>query len=754
MNWSSRALLRVTIFSICIGALAHEASAQDSPAPAESQPVAPVTAPVVSVPVEPVSATPTTPSTDEPVLEVTARGHRPPPRRVASDFVLDHRALTAAPHQNAGDLLSSAPGVYVSRPEGDAVAHEIYLRGFDAEHGQDMELSVNGFIPINQVSHLHGQGYADMNFIIPEVVRSVRVTEGVYDPRQGDFAVAGSVDFDLGVAERGYQLRASYGSFDTTRVMLLAAPEGESEDTFVAAQFRQTSGYGKNRASVSGGVLGQYAFDLGRFHGVLHAAAYGGRSELAGVVRADDVAAGRVGFYDSYNTPSANSQSALASRMEISLQLENLSSSGARTTAGVWAYYIDFLSRENFTGYMDRSRVNTLWVGLGDLMEQANQDTGFGGAFTHRTRRYEAAAWAKGDFGTGLTFRTHHIVQNENLIEAPQNEIWDQRVNAQINQTDVGAYVDGDWSFTRFVRVRGGVRTDLLYFDVNDALGNFIPQYAQKSYVVGYRRTALGLAFGPRASVEIKPLPWLHVMGAYGIGYRSPEARTLSEGENAPFARVHSMEAGVRMEPSQNYNVTTALYRTTLSNDVAFDPTQGALEPLGPTTRWGVVVQGTARPLEWLFANLSLTTVHATLDAPPPASASNPTPAFSRGQLLPYVPPVVIRVDAEAKLVLGNLQNDPITGRIGIGFSYLAPRPLPYGETSDALELLDGTVSARWRFVEVGVEGFNLLARKYAASVYSFVSDWRSTSYPSMVPSQHIAAGPPLSVLGTLTLHL
>jgi hypothetical protein len=92
------------------------------------------------------------------------------------------------------------PGVYVSRPEGDAVAHEIYLRGFNAAHGQDIEFTVGG-VPINQLSHLHGQGYADLNFILPEVVRSIRVTEGVYDPHQGDFAVAGSIDFDLGVEQ-------------------------------------------------------------------------------------------------------------------------------------------------------------------------------------------------------------------------------------------------------------------------------------------------------------------------------------------------------------------------------------------------------------------------------------------------------------------------------------------------------------------------------------------------------------------------
>ena len=231
---------------------------------------------------------------EEQPLEVEVRGRRPPPARSTSDFVLDREVLTVAPHQDAASAVMSAPGVYVARPEGDAVAHQIFLRGFDAEHGQDIEFTLNGWFPVNQPSHIHGQGYADLNFIIPELIRSVRVTEGVYDPRQGDFAVAGSVDFDLGVAQRGYQLRSSYGSFGTFRQLVLWAPEGESEETFGAAVFRLTGGFGTNRGGMSGGVIGQYAFKgPGGFNGLVHVGAHGARANIAGVLRLDDVEAGR-----------------------------------------------------------------------------------------------------------------------------------------------------------------------------------------------------------------------------------------------------------------------------------------------------------------------------------------------------------------------------------------------------------------------------------------------------------------------------
>ena len=103
-------------------------------------------------------------------IELDVHGHHVPPPRSSSDVLLEVDVLSAAPHRNAAELLAAAPGVYVARPEGDAVAHQIFLRGFDAGHGQDIEFTLNGSVPVNQPSHVHGQGYADLNFILPEVV--------------------------------------------------------------------------------------------------------------------------------------------------------------------------------------------------------------------------------------------------------------------------------------------------------------------------------------------------------------------------------------------------------------------------------------------------------------------------------------------------------------------------------------------------------------------------------------------------------
>ena len=273
-------------------------------------------------------------------------------------------------------------------------------------------------------------------------------------------------------------------------------------------------------------------------------------------------------------------------------------------------------------------------------------------------------------------------------------------------------------------------------------------------HLPGFRRTALGVAWGPRATVEALPLPWLTLLASYGEGFRSPQPRQLEEGENAPFAKVRSAEGGFRMQwLGERIALTGAGYATFLSTDLVFDPQEGRLEKIGPTSRVGAVGHLVARPWSWSLLSLSVTYVHATLDAPPPATAQNPSPGFVPGQLLPYVPPLVVRADAAVNRELVELWHRPLSGRLGVGFTFLSPRPLPFSQQANPVSLLDLSAGLRWWFVELGIEVYNVAGSRYAATEYSFVSDWGTRDVPSLVPARHIAAGAPRTVLGSLGLH-
>ena len=339
--------------------------------------------------------------------------------------------------------------------------------------------------------------------------------------------------------------------------------------------------------------------------------------------------------------------------------------------------------------------------------------------------------------------------------QAPQNETWDRRVDATVNASDVGAHADVDAQLGAHVHLRGGMRADVLHYDVDDRLGNFIPRFQRETHIVGYRRTALGLAAGPRGTLEIEPRSWLRLLASYGEGYRSPQALQLEEGENAPFAKVRAAEVGFKLLPGrgEKLTVTGAAYRTTLSSDLAFAPGEGRLERIGPTLRQGFAAHVLTRPAPWALASLSATYVRATLTAPPTATAENPSPPYVKGQLLPYVPPWVLRGDLGVTRELTLPRGEHMDLRAGAGATYLSSRPLPYGRFAQTVFLMDASASARWRFLELGLVAFNVLDARYAATEYSFVSDWGNREAPSLVPARHFSAGPPRSFFASLSLH-
>ncbi len=660
--------------------------------------------------------------------------------RGAADFTIEQDILTAAPVFSASDLLKRVPGLYASKPEGGAVGERFFLRGFDSEHGQDIELRV-GDVLLNQPSHIHGQGYAYQGFIIPEVVRELRVTEGVYDPVQGDFAIAGTIDYQLGVEQRGVYAKTDLGSFRTFRQIAIFAPEGSNADTFGAFQIRRTDGFGENRAGVDGSAMFQYGFGREKWRFRVHGGFSGARYDLAGVLRLDDIQAGNVAWLDVYPFDTARAQNGFNLSSMLGVSGEHRGENRRNSSFGLWVQFHDFRLKENFSGFHE---VDENGDRPGDLIEQLDRRFVIGGNGRHRTRQFAPAEWAKGTIELGASGRVDLVDQELNLLEAPQNRIYEERIDAEIAQTDVGMWLDLDWDFTKYLNITGGVRADVLFFNVTDSQESISPDG-----VVPYRRTAAGVAVGPRSAITIKPIGELDIILAYGRGFRSPQARSLIEDEGVPFTKVHSADFGLRSRVGKNDELRLALtgFFTKLSDDLIFEAHEARFEPIGPTTRIGAVFYAQARPLPWLFGAFSVTYVKATLDETPEAEPGEPASGLQAGDPIPFVPPWLLRLDVGAAEDLVDLGKHPLRGKIGLGYTFVGERPLRFSETSPRVNLLELSAGLSWWFLELGFQAFNLLDVQYAAQEFVFESNWDPTTPPSEDPARHIAAGAPRTFL-------
>lgn len=689
-------------------------------------------------------------------LTIEIRGQSWSSPRGIGDLRIKRDALDAAPHQQTSEMLSAAPGFFVDHEDGEGLGNDVYLRGFDLDHGAGIEMRV-GNVPINSPVHVQGQGYADANFIIPEVVRSIRVLEGPYDPRQGDAAIVGSAYFDLGVSERRHALKASYGSFGQARLVGIAAPAGFDEQTFVAFSLRKGQGFGARRASESAAINAQYGLDLGKdSHLRLLTTAYGARAELPGVLREEDVAAERIGFYDRYPFFSA-AQRVQSSRVLVSADFDTVTPFGAHFELAPWAMWTDFSARQNFTGSILSSAINPEAAGgVGDLWETSNRESAVGLVSRLHVRSRRLARFLELSLEPGVNMRLGHTAQSKSLIDQRTLAAWDRRLHAELQTTDVGAYLDAGLRFWGKARLSGGVRADLLSVSVDNRLGYDVPAaFAMPGVLPGSTRATQGVAISPRLTAEYDFAPELTAVAAYGEGFRSLQATANSAassgisgdgqsiGEGArPYSKVRSYELGLRARtPGERFSATCSAFQAHVDNELVFEAASGGLTTQGASIRRGVVASVLARPRSWLLASLAATMSEATFTRQAPGAS----------HFVPGIPPLLLRADVSLQGAVGRVRGQALSGRFGLGYTFLAGRHLTDQLVGPTDHVLNAHAALRRGPVELGVEGYNLLDLQYADDRQHYVSNWSLQPGIALAsPATHVSAAPPLTLLGTL----
>jgi hypothetical protein len=694
------------------------------------------------------AAPPAGPRDEERAQVVQVRGVGWSLPRGLGDVRVDRELLVASPRQQTSEMLSAAPGFFVDHEDGEGIGNDVFLRGFDLDHGSGIEMRL-GDIPINIPTHIQGQGYADANFIIPEVVRSIRVLEGPYDPRQGDAAIVGSAYFDLGVPERGYQLKSTLGSFGNARVVGVAAPPEADDETFAAFALRSTNGFGQNRAAQSASVNAQYALDVGRRDRLRFVAtAYGTRSLLAGVVRQDDLDAGRLGYYDAYPTGPgffAGGQSAQSGRVLLGLDFDHASPSGARFEVAPWLMWTNYRTRQNFTGALESSQIDPSLSGEGDLFELTNRETAAGATARFHTAPIALGAVGDASVEPGFVLRVGHTDQTKSLIDPNTLQVWDRRIDAGLDTLDVGSFVDLDLRLFKKLHIAGGPRADLLLVSIDDRLAGLVPAGSTPSVLAGAAvRGVEGIAAGPRITASYELTREIAPAVSYGEGFRSLDVDNLKEGAS-PYSKIRSVEAGFRAHTRDDRYVTTlALFETWVANELVFEAAAGGLETENASVRRGMVGSVMARPWDWLLVSSALSVTQATFD----------TLVAGVGHYVPNIPPILFRVDATARAPIARLDGSPVTGRVGVGYTFLSPRHLTDAILGQPTHVLNVKAAARWRWLELGADAYNLLALRYADDAEYYVSNW--STKPGQQPASqaiHVTAAPPLTVLGTVSLY-
>jgi len=702
--------------------------------------------------------------------EITVAGRARPPSRGASDYAISVGELSLVPRKNASELLKLAPGIMLSNEGGEGHAEQVFLRGFDAKEGQDIEFSLGG-MPINESGNLHGNGYADTHFIIPELVSSVRVVEGPFDPRQGNYAVAGSANYELGLAQRGFTAKFTGGSFGSQRLLLLWGPAGESKGTLAGAEVFKTDGYGQNRDAQRATAMGQYEGRLGAEGSYrILASAYATHYHAAGMIRQDDYQSGRIGFYDSYAASSyahqAIPEGGDASRYSLSADLD---SRAADTTLSqqLFLTYRSLRILENFTGFLldVQEPLQSVHTQRGDMLDLSVQEATIGargsarwhGQAFNEPQHVELGYFARGDFTTGLQQRLAAATGHPYLTET----------NLDATLGDIGLYADADLKPVHWLTLRGGIRSDLFSYDVVDncavhdvdhpsAANPPIDQscLSQEDYgkprEPNQRASTSSIAVLPRASLLFGPFVGFTLTASYGQGVRSVDPNYITQDVKTPFASIQSYEGGVIYAHQSDRLALSArsiFFLTYVDKDLIFSETAGRnVLGVGTTrTGWAGNVRATGK---FFDQSASLTLVKSEFNDTHLAVA--------------YVPGVVLRSDTALFQELPwELLGYRARGALGLGATYVGPRPLPFSESSDPVFTLDASATLNFSHYELGLTVTNLIGTQYRLGEYNYASDFRSaraqpggaSSQPTLVPERTFTAGAPRAIYGSFAIN-
>ena len=515
--------------------------------------------------------------------------------------------LRSRPALRPGEVLEFVPGVIVTQHSGDGKANQYFLRGFNLDHGTDFAITVNG-LPVNMPSHGHGQGYADLNFMIPELVERIEYRKGPYFASTGNFAAAGAADIvyrstldepfaALTLGQRHYRRLVGGGSTELGQgLRLLGAVEVLHND----GPWTVPEGLRKVNAllRLSGGSRAQgWSTSL---------MAYDAQWDSTDQIPQRLIDAGTFngrpfGRFDSLD-PSDGGDTR---RTSLSGEWHRRSDAG---TTQVAAYAIDYRLKlfSNFTYALERPD-------SGDQFSQQDKRTIYGLSASHAFDHTLGRLPARSEIGAQL----RHDRIRVGLFDTQQRQIIGTTRDDRVRETLLGVYAQTSVELAPWLRGIVGLRADQVHFDV-DSRSNAANSGTASDHLLSPK---LSLIFGPWRKTEFffNAGRGFHSNDARGTT-ASVDPRTGDALDKVPgLVAARGMEVGARTEWLPGLQSSLALWRLDFDSELVYVGDAGATEPNRPSKRRGIEWNNRYIPLPWLLVDADLAWTHARFSDSDPA---------------------------------------------------------------------------------------------------------------------------------------
>ncbi len=638
----------------------------------------------------------------EEVVEVRAQR----PKQGATDEVVQREQLETFPHRDADDLLRLTPGLHLSAHGGRGKAPQIFVRGFDAVHGSDVAVSLEG-IPLNEASHIHGQGYLDLHLIPPEAIRELDLAKGASRVDRGDFAIAASADYRVGLDQPGLRTGLGGGTDRSLRATTAFRPLRARHDTFFVADAEWSEGAGEHRGHRAARAMGGAGGDLGEAHVRWLGAAYGGTFESPGVVRADDLDDDTMGLYDAYGEWGGGE-----SRRALTAVFLDAPLGWNRVQLQAHAGLRQLTLERNFTG-------QAFHPDSGDTRRQAQESFTCGG-----TARYRRGFELAGDATTveaAFALRYDDLAQTEHGLDWT-GEPWTTYADADIRVLNPAGWIRADVGLFERVRLVPAIRVDGFTWHVLSRIDDEGTDDPDPGVARAHAWTV-----SPKLAAELTAARGWRLYLSYGRGFRSPQARGLDDGDVAPLGKADTVELGTHLYRVRWLDLRAAGFATFVANEIVFDHVSAHFLASGSTRRLGGELVIEARPARWLRVESDLTYADGRYTA--------------TGAPIPYAPRLLVSAGVYVDHTWTTRRGREAAVSAGLRSWVLGPRPLSDGLVSDTAWVTDLVARLDVGAVFVEVEVDNLLGLPWRDGEFVFPSCFEQPC--SALPVRHVTAGTP-----------